>query len=290
MNQQHYLLSKLRTVKKNSHGADGMIAAYILNNLSALPILTLNELASKTNTSYATVCRFFRKITFGGFREFKAALLTETDPTPEEPFDTDFVSDDLSDFSEISEKICDFYSRIIRDCKKNISADTIKRIAEIIHGADMVLFVGLGTSAISAQYAYTKFFRIKSSCVCDRDIIISKMKAAVMTEKSVLFAISSSGRTKSILDVAKVARACGATVISLGDFARSPLSRLSDIGLSTSVRESNKYIDTDFPMIQSQITIIDILYSGMYQYLREKAKIDFQKTVTAVLPDKDRSY
>ncbi len=284
------LVSRLEAAE-NGNGAQAAIAKYILSNTHKIPLLSIAELAENTNTSYATVCRFLKSMNVEGFREFKHILLEQTvfeDSVGQLTYP--LKPENTLDFSRTANNICDFCADAIKECKKNIDADTIRKIAETLSAADTVMFIGLGTSAISAQYAHTKFFRIKNSCMFNGDIIISKMRAALMNERSVLFAISSSGRTKPILEVARLARSVGSTVISLSDFSNSPLSKLSDISLSTSVRESNKYIDTDFPMIQSQITMLDILYSGMHQYLFSKAEADFEKTTNAVMTDKDRNF
>ena len=54
-----------------------------------------------------------------------------------------------------------------------------------------------------------------------------------MSDKDVLFAISSSGRTGNIIEAANLANENKVTVISLTDFAVSPLTKISDLNLHT---------------------------------------------------------
>ena len=112
------------------------------------------------------------------------------------------------------------------------------------------------------------------------------MKASVMRKSDVLFVISSSGRTKSIIETAKIAKQNGVTVITLCDYLQSPLAEISDINICTTVRDSNKYLDMDFPLIQGQITIIDIIYSCMYNQKKVSAAVRVDKTANAVKEDK----
>lgn len=128
-------------------------------------------------------------------------------------------------------------------------------------------------------------FRLKLNCSFDTDIIISKMKASVMKKDDVLFVISSSGRTKPIVETAKIAKQNGASIITLCDFLQSPLSEISDINICTTIRNSNKYLDMDFPLIQGQITIIDILYSCIYNQSKISSMM-VDKTTYAVENDK----
>ena len=63
---------------------------------------------------------------------------------------------------------------------------------------------------------------------------------------------------------------------------------MADISICTTVRDSNKYIDTDFPHIQGQITIVDILYAYMYNKTPERSSRRIKETKDAVNVDKVR--
>ncbi len=284
-------IAHLQSIQKKGKNSDQRIASFILNNPEKLYKLTLNDMAEEINVSYATLCRFFKKLDISGFKAFKQTVINEL--TKKDFADLTNPEDDMrmnphQTFAQIMGEICDFAENVVRQCEKTISPTDIEMIAEVLSRADFLYFVGLGTSAISAQYAYTKFFRIMPSCAYDNDIIIAKMKASVMTEKNVLFVVSSSGRTKSILEIAKIAKENGATVISLSDFSVSSLANIADINISTTLRESNKYIDTDFPHIQGHITIIDILYSCLYKYTYRHSDRSYKKTVEAIGNDKEK--
>lgn len=289
MHTQKFYMFRMESIQRSGSRADKKIAQYLISHLYKVPELTVQELAENTNTGYATVCRFFKKVGVDGFREFKhlvsknlsehtAALI----PPP------DFITSESSGvtFDEIGKSICDYSESIVSNCRRFFTSDQIASVISCFQRAEHIHFIGLGTSAVSAQYAHTKFFRLKPGCSFDTDIILSKMKAAQLGRGNVLFAISSSGRTKSILEIAKIARNNHATVISICDFTDSPLANLSDISICTTVRESNKYIDTDAPLIQGQITLIDILYACMYNRTAREASKSFHKTKRAVDEDK----
>ena len=108
----------------------------------------------------------------------------------------------------------------------------------------------------------------------------------MLGSEDILFVISSSGRTKSVIESAKLAKKQGAVVIAVCDFINSPLTMLADFAICTTVRDANKYLDADFPLIQGQITIIDILYQYIYHALNDSAEVSFRKTMSAVENDK----
>ena len=281
-------LVRLDAMRKKGLGADAKLASYILLHPDQLHSLTIQELAEKTDTSYATVCRFFKKLGVGGFIQFKRIFQEEWNKSKLEDTVLEFniESESQISFEEICGRICDYSVGIINTFPAILKQDTIEKIIALIKKAEQIHFIGLGTSAVTAQYAYTKFFRLKPSCSCEKDIILAKMKAVQMKNNDILFAISSSGRTKSILEVARIAKENHATIISICDFANSPLTNLSDYSICTTVRESNKYIDADYPLIQGQITMIDILYAYMYNRSPEHSGQKFQKTKDAVIGDK----
>ena len=281
-----HILKENRRKKKSAKIAD-----YILSNLENIERFTLESISAETNTGYVTVCRFLKELGVSGIREFKKIMLAEKekqnnlevklnnyDPNPEESMT----------YSAIRTKICDFSSSVVANCNNTLDEDKIIIIINMFNNAGFVYFVGMGTSAVTALYAHTKMLRLKLNCACDSDVIISKMKASMMKKNDILFAISSSGRTKPIVDIAKIARQNGAKVISISDFIHSQLAELSDICIYTTIRDSNKYLDIDFPLIQGQITIIDILYSCMYSLDNGISSAYLKKTTSAVISDKIR--
>ena len=81
-----------------------------------------------------------------------------------------------------------------------------------------------------------------------------------MGKNDVLFAISSSGRSGNVVDAARIARSNQIPVISLCDFAISPLSKLSEINLYTTPRNSTQFLEMDVQLFIAQINIIDIIF------------------------------
>lgn len=103
------------------------------------------------------------------------------------------------------------------------------------------------------------------------------MKASLLSKGDVLVAISSSGKTKQIIEAAKIARSSGATVISLSDMAESPLSHVSDISVCTGDGHDISSVEGTIPSIQGQITALSILYECFCEKIKkEKAVMDYE--------------
>ena len=289
MGKYALIIAQLQSFQKNSSQTDGFIADFLLNNLNEISMLSINEIVEKTNTSYATVCRFFKKMNLSGLKEFKSVIISKAsyrEQTRLENDDYRFQFSNITSQEQIINRICDFSANVISNIENTIDMDDVARALLLLKNAKSIHFIGFGTSAITAQYGYTKFFRILNNCSFDTDIIISRMKVSIMGPHDVLFAISSSGRTNSVLDISNIAMENGVPIISLSDFSISPLASASDVAFSTTIREANKYIDADFPLIQGQVTIIDILYSSLYQHIQDTAQKKIEKTFDAVTSEK----
>ena len=114
------------------------------------------------------------------------------------------------------------------------------------------------------------------------------MKISIMTGRDVLFAISSSGRTQNIIKGVTLAKENKVTVISLSDFAISPLTKISDFNLYTTPRNVKFFMNIDMPLIIGQIAIIDVLYSCCCVRMAERASENYRKTKASADSEKLR--
>jgi RpiR family transcriptional regulator, carbohydrate utilization regulator len=278
---------RIKGVYDSLKAADKRLADYILQNVEKAVNLTIEELAESSNSSYATISRFCKKIGFSGFKEFKSNLINDivTNKNFEELIDT-FTIDSNASTECICEKVYELSSKILEESMTIIDYASIDLAVEKIINANNVCFIGAGASGISARYAYTKFFRIGIPCYHEADSTLYKMKVSILTEKDILFAISSSGRTAEIVECARMANKNNVHVISLSDFAISPLTKVSNTNLYTTPRNASLFLNIDMPLIIGQIAIIDILYSCCCIRMSEKAANLYNQTKTSADAEK----
>jgi len=241
--------------------AERRLADYILDYPEKVAHCTIKELESMSGVSYATIVRFCKKVGFSGFREFKSALINDI---MNEQAVSDIIAGFHIDSNDSTEKIVlkTFNNSIntLQETKNILNTRNIELAAQKILDAREVYIIGTGISGVSAQYVFTRFFRIGINCSYESDTTIYKLKSAIMQKKDILFAISSSGRSANIVDAARLARKRGATVISLSDFAISPLTRISAINLYSTPRNTAQFSDLDVQLLSAQINIIDALF------------------------------
>ena len=110
------------------------------------------------------------------------------------------------------------------------------------------------------QDAQNKFFRFNVPVVYFDDILMQRMSAINSRQGDVVVVISHTGRTKSLVEVASLAKENDATVIGITT-TDTPLAKECSIVLSVDVSE-----DTDLYMPMSsriaQLALIDVLATG----------------------------
>lgn len=252
--------------------AEQRLAGYIQNNPERVLHSTIQQIQEESGSSYATVIRFCKRLGYSGFKELKTKLEADVSNHKDMQSFINAASIDGGDSGKtIMEKVFRNAMQTLQDSRTVINESDLEKATERMYRARNIYFIGTGISGICARYAYTRFFRIGIACASENDATIYKIRASMMNKDDVLFAISSSGRSAAVVDAARIAREKKSTVISLCDFAISPLTKVSDINLYTTPRNSAQFSDLDVQLFTAQINILDILFFSVGAKLGKKA-------------------
>lgn len=271
-------ISRLENMMKTAKKAEERLICTVLNHIDDINSYTISSLADEAGVSYATVCRMLEKIGISGFKEFKK-ILSDGGTAEKEKANLNEGTKPVQgvENSAVCARVCDNAEKLISVCRNGLYGEVLDSSVTALHNAGSLMFVGLGASSISARYAYMGFLGLGKQCFFSNDMIMAKMKASLLSKGDVLVAISSSGKTKQIIEAAKIARSSGATVISLSDMAESPLSHVSDISVCTGDGHDISSVEGTIPSIQGQITALSILYECFCEKIKkEKAVMDYE--------------
>lgn len=258
--------------------AERRIADYILQNPQDVLSSTLNELALKSGCSYATINRLINRIGYSGFKELKKYLYQDTIINNSLDFMDVVTFSQNTSTEEICKNIYSLSSKVLEDSNNIMDAKSVDLAADKIISTKKLCIVGTGSSGIIARYAYSRFFRIGIPCNYDEDTTLFSMHASLLKKGDVLFAISSSGRSSNILKCAQIAKENGAHIISLCDYAISPLSQISDTNLFTTSRNTHLFMNIDMPLLIGQIFLLDALHMCCSVKLGKHASELYSKT------------
>ncbi|SFU31077.1 MurR/RpiR family transcriptional regulator [Xenorhabdus koppenhoeferi] len=253
MNTLERLQNSLDVLSKS----EKKVAQVILASPQTAIHSSIATLAKMANVSEPTVNRFCRRLDTKGFPDFKLHLAQSlANGTP-------YVNRNVEESDSVTSytnKIFESVMANLETVKTNLDIAAINRAVDLLTQARKLSFFGLGSSAAVAHDAMNKFFRFNIPVTYFDDIVMQRMSCINSTEGDVVVLISHTGRTKNLVEIAKLARENDATVIAITSTG-SPLAQEATLSILLDVPE-----DTDIymPMVSriAQLTIIDVLAIG----------------------------
>ncbi|MGF1723289.1 MurR/RpiR family transcriptional regulator [Photobacterium nomapromontoriensis] len=250
-------LEKIQKNLDNFSKSERKVAEVILASPQTAIHSSIATLAKMADVSEPTVNRFCRRLDTKGFPDFKLHLAQSlANGTPY--VNRNVEEDDGPD--AYTSKIFESTMACLDVAKNSLDPMQVNRAVDLLTQAKKISFFGLGASASVAHDAQNKFFRFNIPIVCFDDIVMQRMSVINCTDGDVVVMISHTGRTKSLVEVARMARENGATVIGI-TAKDSPLDRECSLSICLDVPE-----DTDIYMPMAsrvvQMTVIDVLATG----------------------------
>lgn len=207
---------------------------YIIQNSDKVAYMRIRELADETHVSTATILRFCRKLHCDGFSEFKVKLKMHD----EENKKTIIKSSQHS--------IVEFFERTL----KGDIEEKIKNAASLVTKADNVIFIGIGSSGILAEYGARYFSSLGKFSMYIKDPhfpIHSKLMF-----NSVTIALSVSGENNFTVTHLHQLKQEGSKIISITNTKLSTIAKISDINIPYYVTEEfceEANITTQVPVV-----------------------------------------
>lgn len=220
MSENENLLLRLRQSVDGYSRTQQKLGEFVLSDPAKVVYLTITELARESSTSEASVTRLCRALGCKGYNEFKMALaldIQQSQPVyqPEDEID-----------SIVSESI-----QALRDTTRLLDRALLENAALALHHAQSVQIYGVAASAILGEYLHYKMLRFGKPAQLFSDMHRAAMNAATLSKDALVVAISSSGSTRDLLHVVKLARKRSVPILALSNTPQSPLASLSDIQL-----------------------------------------------------------
>jgi DNA-binding MurR/RpiR family transcriptional regulator len=212
---------------------------YIIQNSDKVAYMRIRELANETHVSTASILRFCRKLNCEGFSEFKVKLKMHV----EENKKTIIKSSQHS--------VVEFFERTL----KGDIEEKIKNAARFITKADHVIFIGIGSSGILAEYGARYFSSLGKFSLYIKDPhfpIHSKLR-----NNSITIALSVSGENHFTVTHLNQLKQEGSKIISITNNKLSTIAKMSDLNIPYYVTEEF-YEEAN---ITTQVPVVYILES-----------------------------
>lgn len=256
------------------------VAEYILSKPDQVVKYSVQRLADEAGVSEATIIRLSRSLNYKGFQELKLRIagdLVHSEQTPSSYQEIQVGGSTDSLIRSISYN----NMRSIEDTLSVLSAEEVEKAIRAMTDARKISLFGVGASAVIAEDFRQKLSRINRWCEAAFGFDGQATLAANMIESDVAFGISYSGLTRDLVESLSIAKANGATIVTLTKFSSNPVSELADIHLFASSLEQSIRSGAMASRI-AQLNVIDILYVGIAGSHYEESINSLDRTRKAV--------
>ena len=208
----HDVLDVIRAALPSLRRSDAKVADLVLRDPSWVLETTVAAVAEQAGVSQPTVIRFCMAVGFSGFVEFKLRLahsLALGRPA------TNSAIRGTDTLDAVADKIFAYTLTSLDWARQHLDRGALARAVDLLAGARSVTFFGFGASGVVAHDAQQKFPLFGIPCRAESDFHQQVMLASMMGEGDVAVVISNTGRTRQLVETARLAKGSGAAVIGL---------------------------------------------------------------------------
>lgn len=260
------ILKQLEEPNFKATKSDKILIEYIKENKEDVIYKPISQIAKESGIGEATITRFSKKMGYNGLHDFKVTLAREISGLKNRKIINRSIENDEG-VIESARKLLNSNIRILENTFNIIDGNSVEKATDMIINAKKVFFIGIGYSGMTAEDSNYKFSRIGFNCMSLDSSHNMIMMASLMDEDDVIVAISHSGETDEIIKTVNIAKANGASVISVTEDKSSRLRDVSDVSLGYFSGES--ILETgSISSKLAQFFVIDLVYT---QVVKEKS-------------------
>ena len=281
------VVDRIRGLLPGLPEAQRAAAALILDDPAAVARMTILDLADACGVSTGSITRFCRSLGLPGYAALRIALASDSGRSERETWQAN-IGRQISEHDELG-RVADAISTAVRhsvgETLSRLDLSVVERAASAIAGARRVEICGVGGSAGMGTEFQHRIFRIGVPAWSWSDTQVALTGAALLGPLDVMLAISHSGYTREVTDLAAEAASQGATTVAVTNDLHSPLARRVDLVLATTVRTDAPSHATILSR-HAQMAVLDLLYIAVAQRTYGQSTEAMAATTEAVRPYK----
>lgn len=258
MDRSKNLLEEIKNRLDELNKAEKRVAEVILRDPQQATHYSIAALAQAAKVSEPTVNRFCRSFEVAGYPALKIQIAQSLASGAAYVSRAVEAGDGPAAYTR---KIFGSAIASLDAACRTLDPQAISQAVDLMIQARQIHFFGLGASASVALDAQHKFFRFNLPVTAHSDVLVQRMLASVAHTGDLFVMISYTGRTREMVEIARIARDNGASVLGL-TAAGSPLAKACTLSLEIPLPE-----DTDIYMPMTsriiQLTVLDTLATGV---------------------------
>lgn len=267
---QENLLNQLKANKPFMSTVEKKITDVILEDAKGFLTCGIAEFATTAGVSQGSVINFANKFAHGGFPELKLQIAT--------CFAGSY--DGLANSLVGLEKRIDCVNKAFISTNSQNDNEVIEKVANLIIKAKKVEIYGIYRSAVVATDFYFQLLQMGIPANFVSDVLTCAVSASLLQKDSLVIAVSSSGRTKDVIDAVKLAKENGVKVVCITANKNSPLAKLADYVLVACACGTSEQMALEIRL--SQLVITDAICEHIYNCLKEQGK-EINNTMEKIL-------
>ena len=279
MNAPHDIIAKLHQREGMFHKSEQIVADFILSNLESAVHFNATEIAEKSGVSMATVNRLCKSLGCDGFRDFKILLAQHVAISKQYVRQANGGGEASAD--TLVNYVCDTIVSSITKIQSQLDPEMLVDAIKIITSSNRIVFLGVGGgSANIAAEGANRFFRLGISSTVEHDSFKQRMIAATLGTDDLVFAISSTGLPKVLLDSVSIAKQYGASTLCLTR-PDSPLASACDIAITVDCPEDQ---DIYKPTVSRYVflAVLDVIATAVARAKPEKTRETLRRVRSAI--------
>ena len=221
------MLERIRASAPALSPAEQRVAALVLADPRGFATSAVGALAERAGVSKPTVVRFCRSLGFHGLTDFKRTLAGSVNQGV--PFVHRAVEEGDA-AAQVVVKVLDNAIAAMLELRNDAAGRAYEHAVAALERAARagrrIQFYGVGNSGVVAQDAQHKFFRLGVNASAASDGHVQLMSATMLRPGDCAVFISNSGRSRDVLEAARIARKKGATTLAI-TASGSPLALLA---------------------------------------------------------------
>lgn len=223
--EKRNLLSELQVNKYYYSNVEQKITEVILKDPKTFITYSIGELSEIAGVSQGSINNFAKKLVGTGFAGLKLLLAQQLPRHGEKQFNVAEAGDEIKDImaKNRTEMATAFQNTIELNRE-----ETLQRVVDLILKAKKIEIYGIYRSSIVAMDLYYQLLQLGLHAAFVSDVLMCQVSSALLNREDLVIAISSSGRTKDILDCVKIAKGNQVPVVCMTSNPEAPLAKLSD--------------------------------------------------------------
>ncbi|KRM88496.1 MurR/RpiR family transcriptional regulator [Liquorilactobacillus vini] len=224
-----------------------LIYNYLVSHVNEVAKLSIRQLADTIHVSSASIMRCIKKMGFDSFYALKFELKQQSEKAKCQQFAKGFDT-------EIFTLNREFFNRpLLQQYSQEFKS--FKQLAQEVNN---IMFFGIGTSGILAQYGARQFSNFGINAVYNIDPFYPLSDRLKQNSQTIAFMLSVSGETSQNIDQAVRLKEKKFHVVSITDNSYCTLAKLSEINFAYNIQPE---VIKDTLNVTTQIPVIYILES-----------------------------